>query len=393
MLVKRVVVEKANRLYQVPPEVDSLLRLTRKRERTHPRKGDLIDLATFTWPVSELDLDSGSADFTASSHDQLQDLKVRAAEWVQKRSGIRIDPDKEIFIGAGISQMAILLSLAFIDHGDVGFVPELGLPLYRRAVAACGGETVSYGINSRDGWSIGLDRLNTGLGRVARLMFINSPHNPTGLALDSGNLDELVWMASRSHVALINDAAYADLSEPRTPSLMSATGAKKVGVELYSFAYNFGLPSVPLGFMAGHRDIINGVKQAARLLPPYLPASLVAAASRAIENYPQPTLLTVRDGVSQARESISPLLEKLNLQPVGEPNIPFAWAKVDPRSDATRTVDRIYRRWRIQTIPGTVFGDIGEQFVRLSLTVTPDTIDQALTRLNKRPPRRKRRTS
>lgn len=393
MLVKRVVVEKANRLYQLPPEVDSLLRLARKRERTHPRKGELIDLATFKWPVSELDLGTGQADFSIASLPQLEQLKARAADWVEQRTGTKIDPHKEIFIGAGISQMAILLSLAFIDHGDVGFVPELGLPLYRRAIAACGGEAVSYAVSDRDGWTIGLDRLNSGLGRVARLMFVNSPHNPTGLVLDNAGIAELVWLASRSHVALVNDAAYADLAGQRVPSLLSAPGARKVGVELYSFAYNLGLPGVPLGFMAGQRDIISGVKQAARLLPPYLPASLVVAATRALETYPSPALQTARKTIAEAREAIQPLLERLNMQPAGNPSVPFVWARVDSRSDATRSVDQIYRRWRIQAIPGTVFGDIGERYVRFSLTVTPETIKQAMARINKRPPRRRRRST
>jgi hypothetical protein len=393
VLVKRVVVEKANRLYQLPPEVDSLLRLARKRERSHARKGDLIDLATFKWPVSELDLAGDRANFAPANLTELMRLKSLAADWVEKRTGAKVDPDKEVFIGAGISQMSILLSLAFIDHGDVGFVPELGLPLYRRAIAACGGEAVSYGVNGRDSWSIGMDRLNTGLGRVARLMFINSPHNPTGMTVADAELDELVWMAGRSHVALVNDAAYADLCDPRIPSLLSATGARKVGVELYSFAYNLGLPGVPLGFMAGQRDIISGVKQAARLLPPYLPSSLVDAAGRAIAGYPISTLIAARDAVEKARTALLPLLEGLHVQPASAPTIPFVWARVDSRTDANRSVDRFYRRWRIQAIPGTVFGDIGEQYVRFSLTVTPETIEQARARLSRRPARRKRKPS
>ena len=224
-------------------------------------------------------------------------------------------------------------------------------------------------------------------------MFINSPHNPTGMTVADAELDELVWMAGRSHVALVNDAAYADLCDPRIPSLLSATGAKKVGVELYSFAYNLGLPGVPLGFMAGQRDIISGVKQAARLLPPYLPSSLVDAAGRAIEAYPTSTLITARDAVEQARTALLPLLEGLHVQPAGASTIPFVWARVDSRTDANRSVDRFYRRWRIQAIPGTVFGDIGEQFVRFSLTVTPETIEQARARLSRRPARRKRKPS
>ncbi len=383
MPIKKVIIEKANRLYKLPPD---LLAFARSRSRqTILRKMPTLDLARFVWPVA-MDSSSLSGDigFQPARQDQLEALKEDLAGWYHTVHGAKLNPESEVFISGSISQIMLSLALAFVDNGDIAFVPDVGLPLYRKVVTACGGEAVGYSITHKNDWQPDFERVRTPLGRAARLLFLNSPHNPTGAELSERDFGDLVWMAARENIVIVNDAAYQSLAGRKVVSLLSAKGARKIGVEVGSFSYQFGLPSLPFGFVAGSREIIAGLANVQALLPSYLPAFYVDLAREAIRQYPNAGLDMVRTTVAKAKVGAAKFLEALDLTPVGYDGIPFIWARITERGRAGRAARALYRRGRILVVPGNSFGEIGQGYLRLSLTSSGATFEEAAERVRKK---------
>ena len=383
MPIKKVIIEKANRLYKLPPDLLSFAQF--KRRPTLIKKMPTLDLARFVWPVA-MDSSSLTGDdgFQPASEEQLFALKEDLAGWYEAVHGAKLNPKSEIFIGGSISQIMLSLALAFVDNGDIAFVPDLGLPLYRKVVTACGGKTVGYAITHKNDWQPDFERVRTPLGRVARLLFLNSPHNPTGAELSERDFGELVWMAARENIVVINDAAYQSLSGRKVVSLLSAKGARKIGVEVGSFTDLFGLPSLPFGFVAGSREIIAGLANTQSLLPSYLPSFYVELAREAIRQYPNAGLDLVRTAVSKANVGAAKFMEALDITPVGYDSIPFIWARISERGRAGRAARALYRRGRILVVPGNSFGETGQGYLRLSLTSSGATFEAAAERLRKK---------
>jgi LL-diaminopimelate aminotransferase len=383
MPVKKVIIEKANRLYKLPPDLLSFARI--KSRQTIIKKTPTIDLARFVWPVT-MDPDSlpSHDGFLPASTDQLTALKEDLADWYLAVHGAKLNPKSEIFIGGSISQLMLSLALAFIDNGDIAFVPDLGLPLYRKVVTACGGETVRYSITHKNDWQPDFERVRTPLGRVARLLFLNSPHNPTGAELSERDFGELVFMAARENIIVINDAAYQSLSGRRVVSMLAAQGARKIGVEVGSFSYLFGLPGLPFGFVAGNREIIAGLVNVQALLPNHLPSFYVELAREAIRQYPNTGLDTVRKKVSRARVGAAKFMEALDLTLVGYDGIPYIWARIAERGRAGRAARTLYSRGRVLVVPGNAFGETGQGYLRLSLTSSNDNFEAAAARLRRK---------
>ncbi len=382
MPVRKVVIDKANRIYQMPPEVSDFIPVGHKffgLGRT-----DVIDLASFQWPVaadSGLNLQPGA--LAPASHEQLSNLREELSGWLGRTHGVRILPDKEIFIGGGISTLTLQMTMAYIDAGDAAFVPAVGVPLYRACVTACNGQPVAYSVSSKSDWLPKFDRISTSLGRVARLLFLNSPHNPTGVELSHKDLSELVWTAGRQNTLIVNDAAYASIS-PRPPvSLIAVVGGKKVGVELGSFAYQFGLPSLPFGYAVGSREAISGLEKTARLTPHFLPSVAVNAAIEAIRRHPSPALLTIRDQIARSAAGATELLELLRLERSGQASVPFEWARIERRMPSTNLCRTLLRRFRIAVAPGLAFGENGEGYMRFSLLAGPEAYAEACRRVRK----------
>lgn len=383
MLVKKIIIDKANRMFQLPPEILSFTRSERPTRLL--RKMDILDLATFNWPIKmEPAAASGEIDFTAASNAMLTQLREELANWFLNYHQVKLHPMKEIFLGGSISSILFTLSLAFVDHGDLVFVPDVGIPLYRKVTAACGGQPVTYSVSARKSWTPDFEKVNSRLGRVARLLYLNSPHNPTGTELSIREMEHLAWIAGRENIAIINDAAWQTITGRRHISLLSVSGGKKVGLEVYSFAYQFGLPDLRFGFAAGNREIINGLETASLVNRHFIPAFAADMALAAVRRFPNEELIEVRKQLAQTAAVASLALESLSLEKQSLDTTPFIWARINRRSRSTSMAARIYRRTRVLTAPGTDFGDNGEGYLRFVLTASPDVYRTATGRLKKK---------
>ncbi len=383
MLVKKVVIDKADRLYQLPPALSSFL--PSKQRLARVKKNELLDLASFVWPIS-FDATETPSSNSLESADRTQMLKLseEIANWYMAVHSVRLDPTKDIYIGAGITTLLFQIALSYVDNGDIVFVPELGLPIYRRAVTACGGQTVNYGISPRKGWQPDFERVSSRIGRVARLLFLNSPHNPTGYELSEKELADLCWITGKENIVVINDSAYASLSERKATSLLAVRGGKKIGVEVGSFAYNFGLPSAPYGYVVGNRDVIHGLKQMSLLMPFTMPHAYTELAIDAIRQFPSPTLKQIRRTMIDRSTEATQLLEMIGLERTNIDSTPFVWGKIERRRNSKTVCDQLFRRARVLTMPGNAFGDPGEGFVRISLFAPDGHLSMAHDRLKKK---------
>ena len=383
MIKKKVVIEKADRLYQMPPDILSMIRVSDKPSLV--RKTDQIDLASFNWPIKfDPEINIQVIGMEPASPSVLADLKTALADWMATHCGVKLDPESEIYIGGGISSLLFSLSLAYLEPGDIAFLPEVGIPLYRRVVTACGAEPIGYPITQKTDWRPDFDRLPNKIRRVGQLLFLNSPHNPSGSELDEKDLTHLVTMASRENILIVNDAAYQSIPPRRPVSLLSIAGGKKVGVEAGSFSYTFGLPSLPFGYLAGNREVVAAMNLTRGLQSNYIPRFWVDLALTAIRQYPNDELKNLRSRLASAESEASLLLDKLFLENVSGGTVPFIWAKIEKRSQARRAAQILFHRSRILVAPGTGFGDSGEGYLRFSLTQPPENFVKAKSRIKAR---------
>ncbi len=383
MPVKKVVIEKANRVYQLPPPL--FTSLPPKREKTLLKKTDFLNFSSFEWGVeTESDITLKADSLKQASKSKLELLKTELAKWFEKFNGAQLDPEKEIFVGGGVRNLILNIGLTFIDRGELVFVPELGYPHYKRVIAACGGDDVSYATSAKSDWMPDFSTLSSSIGRIARLLFLNSPHNPTGAVLLEKDYSRLFAMASKENVMIVNDATYQSLSDSRVPSMLSVKGAQKVGVELHSFSHTFGLPSLPFGFAAGHAEVINGLSQISNLSPQPVLNFYCDMALEAMRKFPSPALKSINRKISDSRAEALKLFDLLELEPKGHNTVPFLWGKIEGRRSSSIAAKILYHAGKIVALSGTEFGEGGEGYLRFSLTAAPETYVKAIQRLKKR---------
>ncbi|HDL04278.1 MAG TPA: aminotransferase class I/II-fold pyridoxal phosphate-dependent enzyme [candidate division Zixibacteria bacterium] len=380
-MIKKVVLDKADRLYHFPFDLEEFY--PKRTLKTGERKIPVIDLGHFNWPVKGEPAQGGNCLETADAND-FQHLKILLAEWLKKEFGIKIDPRKEIYIGQGIHRIVFDICLAYVEYGDIVLCPEPGMPFYRRMAISVGGVPVTYPITARTNYKPSFVRLLSNQGKAAKIIILNNPNNPFGTMLDETDLAELIGIASKQNLYVVNDAAYCTLAEEKYIPLQAIPGGDKVGLEIFSFPYIFGMPYIPFGFAVGTPDVISGLINIRKTVGLTVPKAWIEAAAAAIESYPSPDVKAVRKLITQSRLEAGRLVEKMEWRQISDRSCPFMWAKIPDRKHSVTYASALLRRWKILTLPGTAFGEIGDGYIRLSLTAGPDKYKEAIQRSSKK---------
>ncbi len=371
---KRIILERANRLYQMPPVLDEYLREPRS---LLPRQVPTIDLARFRWSSVVSDAKVSSPGSPADDK-LLRQVTDRFGEWLESRNGTRLSPSTEILITGGITSSLTATCLGLLDRTEVALIPSVGLPSYRRAIVAAGGEPVTYPIDHKQHWRADFECLDGALGRSARLLILNQPHNPTGHAMTRAELAFLVEQAARSNTLVISDAAFCQIADDDTATLSQIDSFERVGIELYNAAYLFGTPQNGIGFAVGNRDALAALRDVQRLVPPYWSAGAVADVMAAMDNS---SIDTVRQTLATRRERLSRLAESQRLSVDDQPALPFLWTRLNRRVTSMRAARWLSRRYATLVMPGLAFGEAANNYLRLSLAADPSAVEAATERL------------
>jgi len=379
-MIKKVVLDKADRLYHFPFDLEEFY--PKRALKTGEKRIPIIDLGHFDWPIKEASVPGDSLGM--AGNDDLQRLKDAVSGWLKKKLGIGVDPRREIYIGQGIHRIVFDLFMAYVEYGDIVLCPEPGMPFYRRLAISVGGVPVTYPINSHSNYKPAFVKLASHLGKAAKIIILNNPNNPFGTMLDETDLNELLRIASKQNLFVVNDAAYCTLAEEKFIPLRSIPGGDKVSLEIFSFPYSFGMPYLPFGFAVGTPEVISGLINIRKTIGLALPKIWIDTAIKAIEDYPNTDLKDVRKLIARSRLEAARLVEKAGWSRIGERSCPFLWVKIPDRKNASTYAATLLRRRKILALPGTAFGEIGEGYLRLSLTAGPDNYIEAVQRLSKK---------
>ncbi|SYZ72618.1 putative LL-diaminopimelate aminotransferase [Candidatus Zixiibacteriota bacterium] len=378
-MIKKVILDKADRIYHFPfdPEEYFPKRTMAARERGLP----IIDLGHFRWPG---DIPQAGADMQMASGEELLKLKRILADWLKKECGLKVNPRREIYLGHGIRRIMLDLSLAFVESGDIVLCPEPGLPVYRKNVICAGGVPVSYTLSEKTNYKPSLKKIAARLGKAAHIIILNNPHNPLGSILDETELEELVRMASKENLFIVNDAAYCSLTSDKYVSPLAIPGGDRVAAEVFSIPFAFGLPPMPFGFAVGSSEIISGLETIGRATGNFIPRGWIDLAIKGVENFPSPALKEIRKNVQQSRLAAREVADRLGWKCVSGDGAPFVWLKIPRRRQSSSFAAAMLRRRRILTLPGSAFGESGEGYLRLSLTASADDYRKAGERVTRK---------
>jgi aminotransferase len=289
----------------------------------------------------------------------LPQLKEAISSRYAQLYGVELDPEREIAVLPGTKTGLMEFALCTVERGGTIVLPDPGYPDYFSAVALAGARSVPF----------------SGFEEDADALYLNFPSNPTAVSAPAGVFAEAVEWASRSGAWVLHDFAYGDLVfDGRAPSSFLATsGAREVGIELFSMSKSYGMAGWRLGFALGNADLVGRIETLqehafAGIFRPIQEAGIAALTG------PQGSVEERRAAYEGRRDHVLAALGSLEVQSEGTF---FVWLRLPEGV----TVERLLVEHRVALAPGEGFGARGAGWARLSLAVTDATLDAGLNRL------------
>jgi LL-diaminopimelate aminotransferase len=380
----------ANRIKDLPPYLFASID---KMKQEAIRKGmDIINLGVGdpdlpTPPHIVKRLQSASEDsrnHQYPSYEGLLTFRQAVARWYQKRFGATLEPVSEVLTLIGSKEGIGHFPLAFINPGDVALIPSPGYPVYHAGTLFAGGRSYFMPLVKENGFLPDLSAIPKGALKKAKVIFINYPNNPTSATADRSFFEEVVAFAKRHRLMVCHDAAYSEIffDGQRPSSFLEVKGAKEVGIEFHSLSKTFNMTGWRIGFAVGNPNILAGLGKVKSNLDSGVFQAVQEAGIEAL-GCDDRILEEIRKTYQERRDLLVPGLKRLGLE-VDIPKAAFyVWVAVPRRYNSAKFTALLLSKAGIVTTPGNGFGDFGEGYIRMTLTVKKERLGEALQRLEK----------
>ncbi|MBI2884803.1 MAG: LL-diaminopimelate aminotransferase [Candidatus Omnitrophica bacterium] len=383
-------VHKAKRLQALPPYL--FVELDRARRKLQADGHDVIDLGVgdpdLPTPRPVIERLSQAAQDPANHRysftEGLAALREAIARWYARRFNVTLDPATEILPLLGSKEGIAHLPWAIVNPGDAVLVPDPCYPPYRSGTILAEGEVIPMPLRADMEFLPDLGDISQRAAQRAKLMFLNYPNNPTAAVASESFFQEAIELANSYAMLIAHDAAYSELAFDgyRPMSFLQVPGAKEIGIEFHSISKTFQMTGWRAGWVCGNATAIAALNQLKTHLDSGIFQPVQYAAIAALEMDDQP-LREVCGIYQQRRDAVVVGLAQAGwIMP--KPNATFyLWAPVPGGELSMAFARRVLEQAHVVITPGSGFGPNGEGFVRFSLTVPIERLQEAVARLTK----------
>ncbi len=313
----------------------------------------------------------------------LPELRRAVADWYETRFGLSFDPDREVQPLIGSKEGIAHVALCLIDPGDVALVPDPGYPVYSTGTLFAGGEVHPLPLREEDGFLPDLSSVPEEVARRARVLWLNYPNNPTGAVAGMEFFEEAVAFAKKYDIAVCHDGPYSEVAyDGHKPlSLLQAPGARDVAIEFHSLSKSYNMTGWRIAMAVGNPTLIDALMRVKSNIDSGIPQAIQRMAITALTG-PQDCIEEHNAIYQRRRDRVVEALRAIGMRVRPPMASLYVWARVPDGFTSASFAARLIDDIGVVVTPGTGYGSYGEGFVRLSLTLEDDKIDEAVRRLH-----------
>lgn len=384
-MTNAITTKLANRLNSVPEYIHAFLtNEVRKVEQQTKRK--VLNFGPGTPDIKP------SAQYIKKFHDfiNMQDahrypsynaipiLATALQEWYAKRFSVSIETD-ELLPLLGAKDGIAHLPLALLNEGDEMLVPNPGYPAFSAPALLIGAKLSPYDLLEENYFKINLSFIKKSITKRTKAIWVNFPSNPTGQTVTIKELEELIKFARKHNIFILYDNSYSEITfgNSKAPSILEIAGAKDIAVEISSFSKTFSFAGFRMGWIVGNKDIIKALAKVKTQMDSGLSLPLQRLGAFALTNFDEAWHQKMLTSYQRRQAIIAAYLPSIGLKFSLPKAALYIWAKIP---DSVRNSEvfamELLQDKQILVTPGTAFGTNGERFVRISICVNIDKIEE-----------------
>ncbi|NSW82249.1 MAG: LL-diaminopimelate aminotransferase [Syntrophothermus sp.] len=310
-------------------------------------------------------------------------FREAVASWFLDRFGVELDPKSEIVSLLGSKEGIAHISFCFVDPGDVSLVPDPGYPVYNIGAILAGAEPYQMPLTAENRFLPALEDIPQEKAKRAKLMFLNYPNNPTGAVADAEFFKKVVEFARYYDILVCHDHAYSEIAFDgfKPISFLEVEGARSVGIEFHSLSKTFNMTGWRIGWACGNRDAVEVLTRFKSNVDSGVFQAVQEAGIAALEG-PQDCVEAMRNLYQRRRDVVIEGLNDMGWRLEPPKGSIYVWAPVPKGYTSASFAELVLEKAGVIITPGTGYGDYGEGYFRIALTVEEDRLREALQRMH-----------
>lgn len=312
------------------------------------------------------------------------EYRQAVAGWYKKRFNVELDPRNEVVALIGSKEGIAHICWCYLDSDDTALVPDPAYPVYAIGSVLAGAVPYYMPLKAENKYLPDFSAIPGEVAKKAKIMFLNYPNNPTGAVAGADFYREVVDFAREFGVLVCHDAPYSEIAFDgyRPLSFLQTPGAKEIGIEFHSMSKTFNMTGWRIGCAAGNPEAVQALAR--------LKSNLDSGQFEAIQKAAIIGLNGSRDDLEKMnkiylnrRDIVVDGLNSLGWK-LQKPKASFyVWAPVPDGYTSASFAELLLEKTGVVVTPGTGYGESGEGYFRISLTVDTLRLEEAMERIKK----------
>ncbi len=318
------------------------------------------------------------------SYEGMLSFRQAVADWYKRRFGVELDPQREVVTLIGSKEGIAHFPLAFVNPGDVVLCPDPAYPVYKIGTLFAGGEPYILPLKEENGFLPDFKSVPKDVLKRAKIIWVNYPNNPTSAIATEGFYKELIEWARENNIIVASDLAYSEIyfGNEKPMSILQIEGAKDIAIEFHSFSKTFNMTGWRLGMAVGNERLTAGLGKVKTNVDSGQFQAIQEAGITAL-SLPEEELQKIRNTYRERRSAMVKALEEVGLKVYPSDATFYLWIKVPKGYTSAEFVSRLLDECGIVCTPGNGFGEYGEGYFRISLTVPTQRLLEAVERIKR----------
>ncbi|MDD2521290.1 MAG: aminotransferase class I/II-fold pyridoxal phosphate-dependent enzyme [Anaerolineaceae bacterium] len=305
------------------------------------------------------------------------------ATYYKRRFDVDIDPKTEALALIGSKEGLFNLNHTLLNPGDWVLLPDPYYPVYLAGAQLSDANFHFMPLLKENDFLVDFEAIPEEIAQKAKIMWLNYPNNPTGAVADLSFFERAVAFAKKYDILIAHDAPYSDLSFNgyEAPSIMEVDGAKDVAVEFNSLSKTYNMAGWRIGMAVGNKEAI-------RLLANYksqIDSSIfmpIMDAGQAALTADQAWLVERNKIYEKRRDVVYNGLKECGFEVDLPKAALYLWAKLPPKfNDPVKFCADLLNDTGVSMTPGVVYGPSGKDYIRISIVIPTDRIEEAIGRM------------
>ncbi|MEH7225890.1 aminotransferase [Bacillus sp. JJ1566] len=337
------------------------------------------------WSIREASIQSIEAGITSyTGNAGLLELRREISSYLNRSFSVEYSPESEIIVTVGGSQAIDLAIRALVDPGDEVIIVEPTFVAYGPIVSLAGGTPVPVHTKAENEFKLQPEEIEKVVTERTKAIIICSPNNPTGTMLKKEELEAIAKIVEIHDLIVISDEIYAELSyEGKYTSFSSIPGMFERTVLVSGFSKGFAMTGWRLGYSAAPKVISEAMLKIHQYTMMCASTMAQYGAIEALRNGLS-DVEYMRKSYRQRRNFFVSSLQEIGLSCHLPGGAFYAFPSIKQTGlTSEEFAHRLLMEEKVAVVPGNVFGESGEGYIRCSYASSLEQLQEAVKRMGR----------